>query len=53
MWKDPNFEPKQKAFYYERVLKNPMPRWTANDAKVYAVTHPKDALMRTLERAYV
>ena len=37
VWKDPDFDPKQRAFYYVRVIEIPTPRWTAYDAKRFGV----------------
>lgn len=52
VWSDPAFNPKQKAFYYVRVLQIPTPRWTAYDAKKFGVTMAKYVPMITQERAY-
>ena len=52
MWKDPEFDAKQRAFYYGRVIEIPTPRWTAYDAKRFGVKMPKEVPMTTTERAY-
>jgi hypothetical protein len=52
VWKDPNFDPKQKAFYYARVIEIPTPRWTAYDAKRFGIEVSKEVPMTTQERAY-
>lgn len=51
-WKDPAFDPKQRAFYYVRVLEIPTPRWTTFDAKVFGVKLPMDVPTSIQERAY-
>jgi hypothetical protein len=52
VWKDPNFDPEESAFYYARVIEIPTPRWTAYDAKYFGVQMGADVPMTTQERAY-
>ncbi len=52
VWSDPDFDPKQKAFYYARVIEIPTPRWTTYDAFRFGVDIPEDAPTSTQERAY-
>jgi hypothetical protein len=52
VWKDPDFDPKLRAFYYARVIEIPTPRWTAYDAKRFNVTLDAKVPMVTQERAY-
>jgi hypothetical protein len=51
-WKDPDFDAKEHAFYYARVIEIPTPRWTAYDAKRYGVKMSDEVPMITQERAY-
>jgi hypothetical protein len=51
-WKDPDFDSKQTAFYYVRVIEIPKPRWTAYDAKFFKIKMPKEVKMVVQDRAY-
>ena len=52
VWTDPDFDPKQSAFYYARVLEIPTPRWVVYDAFRFGVKIPKEAETTHQERAY-
>jgi hypothetical protein len=52
VWRDPDFDPAQRAFYYVRVLENPTCRWSTWDA-IRAGVAPREGLPTTLqERAW-
>ncbi|MGI9288313.1 MAG: DUF3604 domain-containing protein [Pseudomonadales bacterium] len=52
VWIDPDFNAGQSAFYYARVIEIPTPRWSAYDAKRYAVSIDEKVPMIVQERAY-
>jgi hypothetical protein len=52
VWTDPDFDPKQSAFYYARVIEIPTPRWIVYDAFRYGVEIPEGAETTHQERAY-
>jgi hypothetical protein len=52
IWRDPDFDPSQRAFYYARVLEIPTPRWSTIDAFRFGVPIPDGAPTSIQERAY-
>jgi hypothetical protein len=52
VWSDPDFDPKQRAFYYARVLEIPKPRWSTIDAAYFGVDLPAEAPRAVQDRAY-
>ena len=52
VWADPTFNPRQRAFYYLRVLENPSCRWSTWEA-IRNGTPPNPKLLPTvMERAW-
>ena len=52
VWKDPEFAPDDKTFYYVRVLENPTCRWSTWDA-IKSGYKPREGLHETIqERAW-
>lgn len=52
VWRDPEHDPKLKAFYYVRVLEIPTPRWPAYDAVRFGYKLPANVRAKAQERAY-
>ncbi len=51
-WRDPGFDPDQRAFYYVRVLEDPICRWSTWDA-IRAGVPPREGIPTTIqERAW-
>jgi hypothetical protein len=51
-WKDPDFAPGLRAFYYVRVIEIPKPRWTAYDRRYFENEMGDEVPMTTQDRAY-
>lgn len=52
VWEDPDFDRRQRAVYYVRVLEIPRPRWTAYDAAFFQLDLPDEVPLVIQDRAY-
>lgn len=52
VWRDPDFDAQQAAFYYVRVLEIPTPRWTSFDAVRFEENRVAGDTGKLQERAY-
>ena len=52
VWKDPEFDPADRAFYYVRVLEIPTPRWVLYDAVRFGSKVTPEMKPVAQERAY-
>jgi hypothetical protein len=52
VWRDPEFDPDQRAFYYMRVLQIPTPRWTTYEAERDGTPLPENVPATIQERAW-
>jgi len=52
LWRDPDFDADQRAFYYARVLENPTCRWSTWDAIREGVSPRSDMAKTIQERAW-
>jgi hypothetical protein len=52
VWRDPEFNASEPAFYYGRVIEIPTPRWTAYDVKRFGNKPLPGTAMTITERAY-
>ncbi len=52
LWRDPDFNPKQRAFYYARVLEIPTPSWQTFDSVLFGDKMPDHVDTTVQDRAY-
>ncbi|MGL6221995.1 MAG: DUF3604 domain-containing protein [Steroidobacteraceae bacterium] len=52
VWKDPDFDPGVRAFYYARVIEIPTPRWTDYDTVRFKLRMSPDVPMTQQERGW-
>lgn len=52
VWRDPDYDPDQRAFYYARVVQNPTCRWSTYDALRLGEAPPEDLPSTITEMAW-
>ncbi len=52
VWRDPDFDPSVRAFYYARVIEIPTPRWTCYDSVRFGIKMRPEVPMEHQERAW-
>ena len=52
VWSDPEFNPRQRAFYYVRVLEIPTPTWVNYDMVRFKLKLPPSIPLKQQERGY-